>query len=522
MDTIIDEHTTNLKLEDYINYEEAVKKIISLFGVTMDVVDNIDVFNAVLKNKYENNKDNNYQQLFSFMVDSLTVINNLNKYRLDIHKTDEKLLAIDTKIKKIKKDNPVTSNTSHIQQQCTDDIIRLKTQINAVKEEIKLSEQSVETGKGLVNRARIELAELHRNKNLLKIPIDNLKKDIEVTEEAYLLLTDNSVLTLGLVYNMKRSLDELYVNHNKLLSDKAGYEYKIKEKAKEKSKLEDRVNSLGETLRKKRSGLQKLTSVLQNNESKLSDINANNSLIEIQKKEIDVLTTEFRDIYSTKVALEKNETDYITLHNNLFKKYKLYDSVLFNTNDILSEIAMLYEQIDRISINLGFKNRSILTKINSCNFIETDDTTVRYMNFTTVYTKYYFNYKFLNLFGQIKENYFDYTNTSKSISESILSDNYELADIIEGIQNMAYSLYNIYFSKECNYSIYTLGVTSADNNYNVNVMKISDEILNNTIEYCRKVLIKIVTGLRNNSSNISSDMLTRLFSDVTNKLKEMR
>jgi len=522
LDTIIDEHTTNLKLEDYINYEEAVEKIISLFGVTMDDTDDIDVFNAVLKNKYEDNKDNNYQQLFSFMVDSISVINNLNKYRLVIHKTDEKLLAIDAKIKKIKKDNPTASNISHIQQQCTDDIVRLKSQIHTVREEIKLSEQSVETGKGLVNRIRLELAELYRNKDLLKKPIDNLKKDIEVTEEAYLLLTDNSVLTLGLVYNMKRSLDELYVNHNKLLSDKAGYEYKIKEKAKEKSKLEDRVISLNETLRKKRTGLQKLNSVLQNNEAKLSDINANNSLIEIQKKEIDILSTEFRDIYSTKVALEKNETEHITLHNNLFKKYKLYDSVLFNTNDILSEIAMLYEQIDRISVNFGFKDKSVLTKINSYNFIETDDTTIRYKDFTTVYTKYYFNYKFLNIFGQIKENYFDYANTSKSISESILADNYELADIIEGIQNMAYSLYNIYFSKECNYSVYTLGVTSADSNYNVNAIRESNEILNNTIEYCRKVLIKIVTGLRNNNSTISSDMLTRLFSDITNKLKDMR
>ena len=522
MDTIIDEHTTNLKLEDYINYDEAVEKIISLFGVTMDGTDDIDVFNAVLKNKYEDNKDNNYQQLFSFIVDSIFVINNLNKYRLDIHKTDEKLLAIDTKIKKIRKDNPTTSNTSHIQQQCTDDIVRLKSQIHAVREEIKLSEQSVETGKGLVNRIRIELAELYRNKDLLKKPIDNLKKDIEMTEEAYLLLTDNSVLTLGLVYNMKRSLDELYENHNKLLSDKAGYEYKIKEKAKEKSKFEDRVNNLIETLRKKKSGLQKLNSVLQNNEAKLKDINTNSNLAKTQEKEIDVLATEFRNIYSMKVALEANETEHITLHNNLFKKYKLYDSVLFNTNDILSEIAMLYEQIDRISGNFGFKDRSVLTKINSYNFIETDDSTVRYKDFTTVYTKYYFNYKFLNIFGQIKENYFDYTNTSKSISESILTDNYELTDIIEGIQNMAYSLYNIYFSKENNYSMYTLGVTSADSNYNVNVMRISDEILNNTIEYCRKVLVKIVTRLRNNSSTISSDMLTRLFSDVTNKLKDMR
>ena len=134
MDTIIDEHTTNLKLEDYINYDEAVEKIISLFGVTMDGTDDIDVFNAVLKNKYEDNKDNNYQQLFSFIVDSIFVINNLNKYRLDIHKTDEKLLAIDTKIKKIRKDNPTTSNTSHIQQQCTDDISRLKSQIHTVRE----------------------------------------------------------------------------------------------------------------------------------------------------------------------------------------------------------------------------------------------------------------------------------------------------------------------------------------------------------------------------------------------------
>ena len=103
-----------------------------------------------------------------------------------------------------------------------------------------------------------------------------------------------------------------------------------------------------------------------------------------------------------------------------------------------------------------------------------------------------------------------------------MTDNYELADIIDGIQNMAYSLYNIYFSKENNYSMYTLGVTSADSNYNVNVMRKSDEILNNTIEYCRKVLVKIVTRLKNNSSTISSDMLTRLFSDVTNKLKDMR
>lgn len=522
MDTIIDEHTTNLRLEDYINYDEAVEKIISLFGVTMDGTDDIDVFNAVLKNKYEDNKDNNYQQLFSFIVDSISVINNLNKYRLDIHNTDEKLLAIDTKIKKIRKDNPTTSNTSHIQQQCTDDISRLKSQIHAVKEEIKLSEQSVETGKGLVNRIRIELAELYRNKDLLKKPIDTLKKDIEVTEEAYLLLTDNSVLTLGLVYNMKRSLDELYESHNKLLSDKAGYEYKIKEKVKEKSKFEDRVNNLIETLRKKRSGLQKLNSVLNNNEAKLKDINTNSNLAKTQEKEIDVLATEFRNMYSMKVALEANETEHITLHNNLFKKYKLYDSVLFNTNDVIAEIAMLYEQIDRISSNFGFKGKSVLTKINSYNFIETDESTVRYMNFTTVYTKYYFNYKFLNIFGQIKENYFDYTNTSKSISESILSDNYELADIIDGIQNMAYSLYNIYFSKENNYSMYTLGVTSADSNYNVNVMRKSDEILNNTIEYCRKVLVKIVTRLRNNGSTISSDMLTRLFSDVTNKLKDMR
>lgn len=522
MDTIIDEHTTNLKLEDYINYDEAVEKIISLFGVTMDGTDEVDVFNAGLKIKYEDNKDNNYQRLFSFMVDSIVVINNLNKYRLDMHKNDEKLLAIDAKIKKIRKDNPTTSNISHIQQQCTEDIVRLKGQINAVKEEIKLSEQSVETGKGLVNRIRIELAELYRNKDLLKKPIDNLKKDIEVTEEAYLLLTDNSVLTLGLVYNMKRSLDELYDNHNKLVADKAGYEYKIKEKAKEKSKFEDRVNNLTETLRKKRSGLQKLSSVLNNNETKLKDLSVNSNLAKVQEKEIDTLSTEFRNVYSTKVALERNETEHITLHTNLFKKYKLYDSVLFNANDVIAEIAMLYEQIDRISGNFGFKNKSVLTKINSYNFIETDDNVVRYKDFTTIYTKYYFNYKFLNIFGQIKENYFDYTNISSSISQSILSDNYELPDIIEGIQNMAYSLYNIYFSKENNYSMYTLGVTSADSNYNVNVMRKSDDLLNNTIEYCRKVLVKIVTRLKNNSSTISSDMLTRLFSDVTNKLKEMK
>ena len=523
LDTIVDERTNNLKLEDYIVYDEAVRKIFSFFNIDIKSIVDVDTFNTMLKEEYIKDVNNNYQRFFSFIIENMSVINILNDYRVKIGKLNNQIILYDKDISELKKSDRNGSNTINInlknkEKECYENIATLKNQIISISKELENNELFVASCHKAIDKLRIILGKLYREKDLFSKPLEACKKEIATAEDVYKLILNNNVVALGLAYNIKATINTLYEKYNELLEERNSCEADIVEKSKEKANLLSKLTTMEKLVHKNKADLNRYKTLLSNNENKLIEISNSINNVNTKVDEIQKLKTEINRIYTEKLKLEQDELEHLHKHCSISPKYKIYDDIIYNTKDILADMSTLFELIDRLGDKFGFKYKAIISKIKSFNFIDSDRSSIKYGEYTDT-SNYYFNYKFMNIFGSMKENYMEYESLIKNTTNTILSDNYNINDIIEAIEEMAYSLYNIYFSKDSGYSLYNLGLFSSDVKYNINLIRKADAIMNEVLNYSKKTLMLASTELNNRHSAISPDRLTTLFSEITNIIK---
>ena len=521
LDTIIDEYVTNLHLGDYANYDEMVKKMLSILNIDINAFNDIDNINTLMLEDSANNKENDYQKLLSFIVIAINIIGRLSKVRAHLTDTNNKIISVSKRIDTLKNN---WSRTPVNQPNKKEDYIN---NIEILKNQIQILSQNITIYTELSDKEKIEIGELkksigrsYKGKNQLSRPLTLIKKDIEATEESYLLLVDNNVGLTELANNLKNKLDRLYITMSEMLTSINGYELNIKEASKQKSEHITKLQEYEANLHKYRSNSEKLKRVLKTNEEKLNEIEKEINTATSVDGEIANLSSKFKSLYEEKVRLEKEEIQEIIEYRKLFVTCGLHDSVLFDVNDILAEITMLYEQVDRLGESLGFKSKSIINAINNMDFIQQDGNVVKYIDYSPAYNKFFFNHKFLSIFGELSEYYISYKTSANTIVQSISSDSYNAEDIAEGIDCMAMYLFNIFFNKNNQHSLCNIGLISKDDKYNIQIMRDSNKLLSSLVEHCRKTIIRIALKVIPDKMKLDDTKVTELFSKVTKILKD--